>query len=431
MNKLVNNASWLIGCKLVQSILSFIIALLTARYLGPSNYGVLNYASSLVVFVTPVMTLGFNGILVQEFIANKEDEGEVLGTTLISCICSAVICMIAVVIFAFFTNSNDKCTVVVCTLFSLNLLFQALQLVEYWFQAQLLSKYTSIVSLIAYAIVSIYKIYLLATGKSVYWFAISYAFDYMIISIVLLFIYKKLGGMKVCFSLDRAKRMFNRSKYYIASGLMVTIFTQTDKIMLNMMIGNDATGYYSAALICATMANFVFTAIIDSFRPVILENKIRDENRYKLSIRRLYNIVVYLSLIQCVVIVFLSGIIINITYGEEFIDAVPVLRILVWQTAFSYLGIVRDIWLLAEGKQKYLWSINLCGAVLNVILNLVFIPIIGIEGAAFASLLTQALVNVGIGFIFKPIKGNNKLLIQGLNINITIDLCKKLLKIKR
>ena len=67
-NRVIKNASWIIACRVVQSILSFLIGMLTARYLGPANYGLINYASSVVAFVTPIMYLGLNAVLVQEII---------------------------------------------------------------------------------------------------------------------------------------------------------------------------------------------------------------------------------------------------------------------------------------------------------------------------------------------------------------------------
>ena len=47
----VKNASWIIGCKLAKAVLTLIVTMLTARYLGPSNYGLINYAASIVTFV--------------------------------------------------------------------------------------------------------------------------------------------------------------------------------------------------------------------------------------------------------------------------------------------------------------------------------------------------------------------------------------------
>ena len=66
--KVIHNAEWIVVCRIIQSILGLVVSMMTARYLGPSNYGVISYAASLVAFVTPVMQLGFNSILVQEII---------------------------------------------------------------------------------------------------------------------------------------------------------------------------------------------------------------------------------------------------------------------------------------------------------------------------------------------------------------------------
>lgn len=67
------------------------------------------------------------------------------------------------------------------------------------------------------------------------------------------------------------------------------------------------------------------------------------------------------------------------------------------KVSFSYLGTVRNIWILAEGKHKILWVLNLSGALLNIALNLLFIPVWGINGAALAALLTQIFTNVFLG----------------------------------
>lgn len=131
MNKMVKNASWIIAGKIAQSALSFVVSLLTARYLGPGNYGLLNYASSLVIFVTPIMTLGLTGTLVQEFINHPEDEGKIMGTSLLSCFATSFLCMLGVIGFSFIANPNEPTTVIVCALYSLLLIVQALEISQY------------------------------------------------------------------------------------------------------------------------------------------------------------------------------------------------------------------------------------------------------------------------------------------------------------
>jgi O-antigen/teichoic acid export membrane protein len=424
-NKIVKNASWIIISKFIQSILGLVITMLIARYLGPKNFGVISYAASLVGFVTPLVFLGINNILVQEITKNSQKEGVIIGTSMLLSIISALFCMLGVFIFTFFANVGETETIIVSSLYSLILIFQVLDLIQYWFQAKLLSKYSSIISLIAYFIVSGYKIILLIFQKNIYWFSISNAMGFLIISISLIFLYFKLGGQRFSFSKDIGKKLFAKSKYYILPGLMIAIFAQTDKIMIKLMINASATGYFSAAVSAASMASFVYVAIIDSFRPVIFKYFDESKEKFELNIKRLYSIIIYISLAQAIVMTIFSGLIISILYGSSYTGAISALRIICWYTTFSYLGSVRNIWILCMNLQKYLLAINLSGALLNIILNLLLIPIIGIKGAAIASFVTQFFANFVMGFILVPMRDNNKLIISSLNPKYIISIFKK------
>ena len=176
------------------------------------------------------------------------------------------------------------------------------------------------------------------------------------------------------------------------------------------------------------MTSFVFSAIIDSFRPSVFENKKSSEETYEKNLIGCYSVIIYLSLIQSVVLTLLAPIAIFVLYGPDYSASSDVLRLVVWYTTFSYLGPVRNIWILAENKQKYLWIINLSGAVVNVILNLIMIPIMGVMGAAIASLVTQVFTNVIIGYIIKPIRYNNRLMFKSLNPKIMLGYSLTVLK---
>ena len=417
---------WIIAGKVIQAVLALIVNMLTARYLGPSNFGLINYAASIVTFAVPIMTLGFNSVLVQQVTNYPEEEGKIFGTSITLSIISSFVCILGVTVYTLTVDFNEPVTNVVVILYSLMLIFQAAELLQYWFQAKLLSKYMSIASLCGYILVSAYKIVLLVTGASVYFFAVSYSIEYLLIFIILLFTYKKLGGQRFSFSKKTAARMFNSSKHYIVSSLMVTIFAQTDRIMLKLMIDETAVGYYSAAMACAGMTTFVFAAIIDSMRPSIFAKKKADDiEGYERSISRTYCIIIYLALAQSVIMTVFAKLIIWILYGSEYGPSVLALQIVVWYTTFSYMGSVRNIWILGENKQKYLWILNLGGAVTNIILNAVLIPFWGIYGAAAASLITQFFTNVIMNVIVRPLKYNNHLIWKGLNPNLVLSLIKK------
>lgn len=427
-NKILRNASWIIGCKIIQSIIGLIVSMLTARYLGPSNYGIISYAASIVAFFTPIMQLGLTNIMVQEIVSRPEEEGTILGTAITMSALSAVGCVFGVFVFTFIANASEIVTIVVCVLYSLSLIAQALELTQYWFQAKYKSKYTSLSALTAYIIISAYQIFLLVEKKEIYWFAITYTLQYGIIAVLLIVLYKKNKGQKFRFSIETGRRLFSKSKYYIVSSLMVTIFAQTDKVMLKMMVNDAATGYYSAAVTCSGLSYFVFQAIIDSARPAIFEAQQKSKEQFEKNISRLYCVVIYLSLLQCVVMTVFAGLIIHILYGESYSAAIPALRLIVWYTTFSYLGVVRNIWILAEQKQRYLWQINLFGAIANVVLNALLIPHYEIMGAAFASLFTQFFTNVIVGFIIRPIRFNNTLMAKGMNPKLLLDFIPRKMK---
>ena len=363
-NKIVNNASWIIGCKIAQSIVSFLVSIYTARYLGPSNYGLINYAASMVTFITPLAQLGLGNIQVQELVNKPNKEGVTIGTTLILSLLSSFACIVGVIIFCFFVNVGETVTLIVVSLYSIILLFQGAELLQFWFQAHYISKYSSLTSFLAFLIVSIYRVVLLVKGASIYWFAVANAFDSFLVLIALLYFLRYKGKVHLSFSRITAKQLFEKSKYYILANMMIAVFTQTDRMMLKIMLSDSATGYYSVAASFAGIANFVFVAIIDSARPSIFEKKNSNESSYNNSLISLYNVIIYITLFSSLLITVLSPQLIHLAYGKAYDPAISVLRILAWYTTGSYLGAVRNVWVLAEGKQRYIWKVNLIGAVL-------------------------------------------------------------------
>ena len=430
-NKIIKNATWIIACKIVQSILSFIIGTLTVRYLGPTNYGVITYAASVISFLLPIMQLGLKNTLVKEFIRNPNKEGEILGTALIINIISSLFSMAGAITFVSIANAGERETIIVCALYSLVLLFQATEMTVYWFQAKLLSKYPSIATLIAYVVVAIYKVYLLVTGKSVVWFALSYVLDFFLISIILLVIYKKLSDKKLSINWSIGRQMLSRSKYYIIPSLMVVFYQHTDRIMLKLMVSDLETGLFSAAITCTGMTGFVFHAIIDSARTVILETKERTPELYEKRVVQLYSIITALALAQSVFITVLAKPIVVLLYGKAYLASVPILQLAVWYDTFGYYSSVRNIWILAEEKQKHLTKINVAGALANIALNACLIPIWGGIGAAIASIISQFFTNVVIGFIYEPIRRNNYLMLKGLNPKVIIGIAWSMLSLKK
>ena len=421
-NKILSNAKWILLCKVAQALLQMAIGMLTARYLGPSNYGLIGYAGSIVAFTLPLMQLGFQSTLIQELVETPEREGEIMGTAMVMELASAVCCFGLVCLFTVVANAGETQAQIVCALYALSLFIRVPEIMNSWFQYKFASKYPSIVMLIAYVVVSIYRIYLLATGKGIYWFAVVNSVEFAVAGPVLFVIYRRLGAQAFSVSAGMGKRLFARSKYYILSAMMVTVFQNTDHIMLKMISGDIQNGFYTAAVTCSVICQFVYLAITDSARPVILASRKESIEVFHRNISRLFAVTTYMTFAQAAAFTVLAEWIIGILYGQEFAAAVPVLRIIVWQISFAFMGSVRNMWILAEGKQQIVWKLNLSGAVINVVLNALMIPAWGACGAAAASLVTQVFVNFVLGFLYTPLRENNRLLLQGLNPRLLVEM---------
>ncbi len=413
--KVLKNAGWIVGCKVVKAILMLIVTAITARYLGKEKYGLITYASGLCAFVVPIMQLGLNSTFVHEITNREGQDGKVVGTIIGMTSLSSIFCILGIVSFSLIATAGQKETILVCSIYSIMLFFNAMEMIQYWFQAKLMAKFSAFAMMIAYVGVSIFQILLVIFKTDVYFFAISYSLDYFLIAIILFFVFKKKSGQKLSFSFSLAKELLSVSKFYIIANLMSTVYVHTDVVMLNFMAGSAETGIYGAAWNCANMFNFVFAAIIDSMRPTIYEGKNIDQQTFEKRTIELFSILFYFATAMIIMMMIFSPLIVNIMYGADYVDAVGVLRIVAWMSVFSYVGTARSVWMLAEDKHKYLWIINLIGVILNVIVNYLLIPILGAFGAAIASVTTQFISNVLLNFIISPMRPCGVLMLKSLN----------------
>lgn len=231
-NKVVKNAGWIIGGKVANKLLAFAVGIFAARYLGPSNYGLINYAAAYAAFFASLCTLGINSVIVKNFVDHPDQQGETIGTTLLLRAVSSLLSALAIIGIVSVVDRGERLTVVVVALYSIGLIFQVFDTLNYWFQARLQSKYSAIAELVSYAAMSVYKIILLALGKSVEWFAVASALDYIVLAVFLLIAYFKNGGTRFHYSLKKAKELLQSSGSFIIAGLMVSIYACTDKLML-------------------------------------------------------------------------------------------------------------------------------------------------------------------------------------------------------
>lgn len=413
-NREIINAGWIISGRVLNKLLAFVVGILTANYLGPSNYGLINYAAAYTTFFASLCSLGINSVIIKDFVEHPDEQGEAIGTSLLMRAVSSVLSVIMIVGIVPIVDRGDRAALIVAVLCSLGLVFQIFDTLNCWFQSRLESKYPATAAIISYAIVSALKIALLIQKKNVYWFAAAASAEYLITAVFLISIYIKKKGPALSVSFSKGINLLKSSNSFIVAGLMISVYASVDKLMLRHMMDDSAVGNYAIAISLSTTWAFVLSAIIDSLSPGIMKLHRRDRRKYERKNRQLYAIVFYVSCAVSLGICVFASPIIHTLYKHAYDGAVAPLRIVVWYTAFSYLGVARNTWMVCENRQKYLMGLYAVAAALNVIMNAVMIPVWGGAGAALASLLTQISTTMIIPLFIKDLRPNTRLLVEAI-----------------
>ena len=411
-SKNIKNSLWIIGEQIFQMLISLIVGILTARYLGPSNYGTLNYTASFVTFFTAIVTLGMEGVVIKKLIERPDEEGRYLGGCIALRFICSVLTIVILPVLIYVLNPSEPIKVVLVLLQSLQLAFKSVQILDSWFQRHLKSRFVSVGKMIACLIVSAYKVFLLMTSKDIIWFAFSNSLTDLVISILLYVFYSRESKQKLLPDISKGREVLAESYHFVISGLMVSIYSQMDKIMIGQMLSDTDVGLYTTAVTICGMWIFIPLAIINSYRPLILEHKKNGQEKlYLLRLKQLYSVIIWLCLGISFLIFIFSGFIIRILYGEAYIGSIGVLRTAIWFETFSVIGTARGIWILAENMNKYVKYYLMIGAGVNLILNLVMIPVMGITGAAIATLITQITTSIIAPLFFRE---NSKIVFRVL-----------------
>lgn len=413
-NRFLQNTGWMAFAQIYQMVISLFIGVISARYLGPTNYGTINYAASYISFFTIFCALGLEGIVVKEMISKREQEGIILGSGIVMRLIAGVLSMIAVCVIVYFLNPNDSVLLTVTFLQSIILPFNAFHLIDMWYQSKLNSKVSTIIRCISYTLMSLYKIYLLITGKSVEWFAFSTSLDSLLIAIMFMLMYRRNGTRKLKFDNNTSKELLLQSYHLIISTMMAVLYSQMDRVMIGKMMTQTDVGFYTAAATICNMWVFIPQAFANSARPVIMELKDKDSNMYIRRLKQLIGFIFWIGVLFSMVFTVMADFIIHVLYGDAYTMAKGPLVILIWSTVFSSLSYPRSIWMICENKQNYTKYILIWGVILNLILNYFGIKYFGIIGAAIATLFTEIMTCIISPMFYKEMRIFNRYLFKSI-----------------
>jgi O-antigen/teichoic acid export membrane protein len=388
--KYLANTSWVLVERVLRMGMAFFVGVYVARYLGPERFGLLSYANSFVGLFAGLTALGLNSIVTRELVKTPEYRDELLGSAFWLKIAGAGLMWIGIVCAIPFTQNNTyENTLIAIIAFSA--IFQAFNVIDFHYQAQVKSKYVVYAKSAQLVVSSITKITLVVIEAPLIWFAWVYLLDAVVLAIGLITVYLHNTG-KIWswqWGWQVASALLRDSWPLILSGMAVSLQMKIDQVMIKEMLSAKEVGLYAAAVKLSEAWYFIPMAITFSVFPAIVNAKKQNKALYYQRLQKLYDFMIWLAVLIALPTTFLAPWIIELLYGKEYLQASNVLSIHIWAGVFVSLGIASSRWFVAENYVKKSLYRGLFGLVVNVVLNVLLIPIYGILGAAIATLISQ------------------------------------------
>ena len=402
LRKYFANTSWLLVERFFRMVVSLFVGIYVTRFLGPERFGILSYVLSFVLLFSPLLHLGHREIIVLDLIKSPEKRDLILGSAILLRLGGAVLLVGGVSVGIQFVE-NDQQTLLMISIISVGIMFQSWELVDYYFQSQVQSKYTVWAQIIQLIVVSLCKLALIFWQASLFWFVIVFSIEYVILAILYLIMYIwRVGWFPIrrC-NLKYTQKLLKNSLPLLFSTIAIMIYMKIDQIMLKELVGPASVGIYSAAVkLCEVWYQFP-VLVAGSYYPAIIGAKVNNSELYNSYLQKLYSFLVWGAIAIAIPTTLFSDWIIHNLYGNEFAKSVVILQIYAWASVFVFMGVANHKWLLIENCQKYILLTTLLGMVINIVCNIILIPLYGASGAAVASLISYGIGSYG-SLLFFP-----------------------------
>ncbi len=391
------------------------VGIWVSRYLGPERFGMFSYAIAFSAIFSSIAKLGLDGIVVRDLVREPNQRDLYLGTAFWLKLGGAIVTL-AVIAFIVLFSSNDSTTNLYIFIIASGTIFQSFEVVDFYFQSRVLSKFVSICKLLQLMLSSLIKLYLIFTGADLIWFVLVSLFDQISlgVSLSVAYQYQKIGKFYSHFNLTTAKQLLTNSWPLIFGGFILMVQARIDQVMLKVMIGNVELGYYSAAMRLIEAFCFIPIILTNSVLPAIVNAKKKSVYLYRARLNNLYRLMMILFIIVAVPIYFFGDDIIIFLYGDAYAPAGSILTLLAIRLIFTNYGVVRSAYLMTENLMMYSMLSVLIGTLINLLLNYIWIPSYHSIGAIWAANMSFMMSTFIIDFLYYKTRSNFYIMIKSM-----------------
>jgi len=390
VQRVARNTGIIIAGDVIFRIISLIVTIYLARYLGTDGFGKYNFVFAYLAFFGVITNLGFQTILVREMSRDPSIAPKLIGNAyIIRLILTVFAVVLSVVIISFMSYPADTTAYIYIATFTVLFIsfsdfyatiFQANLRMEYRIIAKLVFKFLS-------AGLILWIIFVLQGTLTQIILAL--VFSEMVKTLLSYIFSRKFVRPQFEIDFGLWKYLFKEALPLALTSIIWTIYHHIDVVMLSMMQGDAPVGIYSAAYNLSGPLSLIPSALMVSLFPIMSASFKTSEERliksYKLAIR--YLLIIMLPIAVGTTII--ADKIIFLIYRAEFVGSATALQILIWALVFTSASSVLTNLLVSIGKQKlYTASMAIC-AVVNVALNFILIPTLSYNGAAIATVATN------------------------------------------
>lgn len=393
--RIISNVGWLSLDQAVRITLGVFVTAWVARYLGPQDFGSLNYATALVALFSFLVSLGLDNITVRDLVRKSDSAGEILGTVLVLRVAGAVLLGVVCLASSYARNDSQVLTTLI-SLAALASFFSTINTLCLYFQAREIQKLTVYANNAAFFLFVVVRIGLIKSGADVRAFAWVQLAQAGASALFILLLFRRAAGPGIVLrpSFSRAKSLMAEAWPQIIASLSISIYMRIDQVMLTEIVGVQANGIYSTALKLSEIWYFIPTIIVPSVLPVLIKSREGSISQYLKHLEKLFSLMAALAICLALPISLLSGRLVSAVFGADYAAAGPILAVHIWASLFVFWGMAQEPWNVAEGLLKLSLVRTLLGAVINVGLNLLLIPKYAGLGAAYATLIAYCCATI-------------------------------------
>jgi PST family polysaccharide transporter len=387
------NIGWLSFDRVLRMGVGLFIGVWVARYLGPEQFGLFNYAIAFVALFSSFATLGLDNIVIRDIVRDPSCKYETLGTAFILKFLGSGLTLLLAISVIYFLHPDNSLMQWSVGIIAAATIFQSIDVIDFWFQSQIQSKYTVWARNIAFILIALLRVMLIQMHAPLIAFVFASSLEIVLAAIGLLVTYRSLKEQRLKswrFNFPRAKLLLKNSWPLMISGMAIMLYMKIDIVMLGEMVGDREVGIYAAATRFSELWYFIPMAITSSVFPSIIEARKIDEIKYYNRLQKLFDLMTGLALAIAIPMTFLSNFVIRILYANNYVGAGPILAIHIWAALFVFLGVAQSPWDITEGLTKLAMIRTLIGAFINISLNILLLPLYAGLGAAIATVVAYA-----------------------------------------